>query len=70
MADRDFDELNLHELSHKYNTEDDESRGQFMNAHLIDDLFGTDLSRWPFFRLERNNIRECNEFYEFYRIRP
>ena len=53
MADAELDDLNLHELSHLYGTEDNFSKGDFMNAHVIDDLMSQNIIDNIFYRYQR-----------------
>jgi hypothetical protein len=43
LSEEDLDVLNFHELSHLYGTEDNDSKGQFMNAATLQSLMYLDL---------------------------
>jgi hypothetical protein len=43
LSEEDLDALNLHELSHLYGTEDDDSKGELMNAATLQVLSYLDL---------------------------
>ena len=43
LSEEDLDVLNFHELSHFYGTEDNDSKGQFMNAATLQILMYLDL---------------------------
>jgi RHS repeat-associated protein len=50
FTEEDLDNTFFHEITHLYGTEDDDSKGDFMNAHIIDDLLKGDISKNTFLR--------------------
>ncbi len=63
-SNEDLDSLNLHELSHKYGSEDNSSKGEFMNAHLLGGLMSQDLASNTFykymkFQAEKQAKKQC-----------
>jgi len=64
MSNADLDRLLLHELSHMYGTEDDDSKGIFQNAHNLDDLMNGDLSGNTNYEFDKKKCLKVHEKHE------